>query len=139
VKTLQLRNWEAEVKEYKPPLDRKFSSILVPTVDTTRYAWLLQKILTNKKPKPVMFCGFSGAAKTVTVQAAFDIMASMSDTYNFLKINFSSRTTSADFQKNIEENIDKKSLKSYGPKAVGKKMIMFIDDLNMPTIDKYGT
>ena len=87
----------------------------------------------------MMFCGFSGAAKTVTVQAAFDNMASMSDSYNFLKINFSSRTTSADFQKNIEENIDKKSLKSYGPKAVGKKMIMFIDDLNMPTIDKYGT
>lgn len=84
-----------------------------------------------------MFCGFSGAAKTITVKAAFDQMSS--EQYVFLKINFSSRTTSGDFQKNIEENIDKRSLKSYGPKALGKKMIMFIDDLNMPTIDKYGT
>jgi hypothetical protein len=39
----------------------------------------------------------------------------------------------------IEENIDKRSLKSYGPKSTGKKMILFIDDLNMPNIDKYGT
>lgn len=37
------------------------------------------------------------------------------------------------------ENIDKKTFKQYGPKAAGKKMIVFIDDLNMPKIDVYGT
>ena len=56
-----------------------------------------------------------------------------------LNINFSSRTTSKNFLDIIEENIDKRSLKSYGPKSTGKKMIFFIDDLNMPIIDKYGT
>jgi dynein heavy chain len=59
--------------------------------------------------------------------------------YMFLNVNFSSRTTSKNFQDIIEENIDKRSLKSYGPKSNGKKMIFFIDDLNMPIIDKYGT
>ena len=44
-----------------------------------------------------------------------------------------------DFQKNFEENIDKRSFKQYGPKAAGKQLILFIDDLNMPKIDKYGT
>lgn len=86
-----------------------------------------------------MFCGYTGAAKSVTVLSAFDNIASSSDGYTFLKINFSSRTSSADFQKNIEENIDKRTLKIWGPKTPGKKMIMFIDDLNMPTIDRYGT
>ena len=57
----------------------------------------------------------------------------------FLNINFSSRTSSLDFQNIINENIDRKSGKIFGPKTPGKKLILFIDDLNMPTIDKYGT
>jgi len=84
-----------------------------------------------------MFCGDSGTAKTVTVFSAFRSLDQ--DVYMFLSVNFSSRTTSRNFQDVIEENIDKKSLKSYGPKVLGKKMILFIDDLNMPVIDKYGT
>ena len=44
-----------------------------------------------------------------------------------------------DFQKIIEENIDKKTFKQYGPKTAGKKMVVFIDDMNMPNIDVYGT
>lgn len=61
------------------------------------------------------------------------------ETYTYLNINFSSRTGSGDFQTIIEENIEKKNIKAYGPKGAGKKMIMFIDDLNMPAIDIYGT
>ena len=84
-----------------------------------------------------MFCGDSGSAKTVTVQSAFKQFDS--EKFSFLNINFSSQTSSLDFQNIIEENIEKKTIKNYGPKTVGKKMIIFIDDLNMPTIDKYGT
>ena len=84
-----------------------------------------------------MFCGDSGSAKTVTVQSAFKQLDS--DKYAFLNINFSSQTSSADFQAIIEENIEKKTIKNYGPRTVGKKMVMFIDDMNMPTIDRYGT
>jgi dynein heavy chain len=88
--------------------------------------------------KPVMFCGESGTAKTVTVQACFNDV-NKDDMYMVLNINMSSRTSSMDFQNIIEENIDKKTMSRYGPKAAGKKMIVFIDDLNMPKIDKYGT
>lgn len=51
----------------------------------------------------------------------------------------SSRTTAADFKNNFNDNIDKKTFKQYGPKAAGKRMIVFIDDMNMPKIDVYGT
>lgn len=90
-----------------------------------------------KLKKPCMFCGDSGTAKTVTVYSQFKSMPM--DQFLVLTINFSSRTTSADFQKNFEENIDKRTFKQYGPKAAGKQLILFIDDLNMPKIDKYGT
>lgn len=33
--------WEKIVGEYKPPADGKFSKILVPTVDTKRFSYLL--------------------------------------------------------------------------------------------------
>lgn len=56
-----------------------------------------------------------------------------------LNINFSSRTTSADLQLNIEDNIDKRSGRIFGPKNPGKQLVVFIDDVHMPTIDVYGT
>lgn len=51
----------------------------------------------------------------------------------------SSRTSALDFKNNFMENIDKKTFKQYGPKSAGKRMIVFIDDMNMPKIDVYGT
>ena len=127
--------WDEKVPIYAPPPSKKFSAILVPTVDTVRYAWLLSQIMSLKKP--ALFCGDSGTAKTVTVQSGFKSLDA--DKYQILNINFSSRTTSMDFQKIIEENIDKRTFKQYGPKASGKRMVVFIDDLNMPRIDTYGT
>lgn len=56
-----------------------------------------------------------------------------------LNINFSSRTTSKDLQLNIEDNIDKRAGRVFGPKQPGKKLLIFIDDLHMPFVDKYGT
>ncbi len=135
MKNLSLEPWEKKVEEYQVPADKKFSSILVPTTDTTKYSWLMNTLLMNKRP--VMFCGDSGTAKTVTVFSCFRGLNP--DNYTILNVNFSSRTSSKNFQDIIEENIDKKTLKSYGPKTSGKKMVLFIDDLNMPIIDKYGT
>lgn len=127
--------WDEKVPEYVAPPNKKFSAILVPTVDTIRYAWLLNQIMSLKKP--ALFCGDSGTAKTVTVQSCFRSLDV--DRFQVLNINFSSRTTSMDFQKIIEENIDKKTFKQYGPKSAGKRMVVFIDDMNMPKIDIYGT
>lgn len=53
-------------------------------------------------------------------------------------INFSSRTTSMDVQRNIEAAVDKRTRNIYGPPA-GKQLVIFIDDMNMPIVDTYGT
>ena len=85
--------WDDLVPKYEAPLNKKFASILVPTVDTVKYSWLTNQIIKIKKPS--MFCGGSGTAKSVTCFNCFNNLDA--DKYVVLGINFSSRTTSLDF------------------------------------------
>ncbi|KAA0154745.1 hypothetical protein FNF29_02274 [Cafeteria roenbergensis] len=126
--------WEKRVPAYEPPAPFEFSKVLVPTTDSVMYTEFLRR--TTAVDRPVLFVGESGTAKTVTVETYLRRL----DPGRFLTltINFSSRTTSMDVQANIQANVDKRSGKSYGP-PVGKRLMVFVDDLNMPRVDKYGT
>ena len=55
-----------------------------------------------------------------------------------LEMNFSSRTTSLDAQRTMEDNIEKRTNTVLGPPAK-KRLIVFVDDVNMPKVDLYGT
>lgn len=43
-----------------------------------------------------------------------------------------------DVQRTLESVVEKHTKDIYGP-PVGKKLVVFIDDLNMPQVDEYGT
>lgn len=43
-----------------------------------------------------------------------------------------------DVQKNLESVVEKRSREIFGAPP-GKKLIVFIDDMNMPIVDIYGT
>ncbi|EFJ08822.1 hypothetical protein SELMODRAFT_131043 [Selaginella moellendorffii] len=134
VKDLQWRSWKLMVPEYEPPPDRVFSKILVPTIDTVRSTWLLDTFM--EIGKAVLFVGESGTAKTVIIQKYLGAMPTASTL--ILSSNFSSRTTSMDVQITVEDVLEKRTKDIYGP-PVGRKMILFIDDMNMPRVDTYGT
>lgn len=65
MKKMSFMKWDDLVPKYEPPANKKFGSILVPTNDTVKYAWMATQMINKKIP--VMFCGESGTAKTVTV------------------------------------------------------------------------
>jgi dynein heavy chain, axonemal len=125
--------WQTHVKPYVEPSPFKFYEVMVPTTDSVLYSHML-KILAPQRP--ILFVGESGTAKTTIIQKYLSELPSTA--FSRLNINFSSRTTAADVQTNVEANVDKRSGSVYGPPS-GKKLLVFIDDMNMPKVDTYGT
>jgi dynein heavy chain len=122
------------VPEYEHDVNRPYHEILVPTVDTVRTSWLLQ--LQTSIERPVLLVGETGTSKTATTSA---FLSSLDPERNLvLNMNFSSRTTSMDVQRNLEANVEKRTKDTYGP-TPGKRLMVFIDDMNMPQVDTYGT
>ncbi|KAH0502213.1 Dynein heavy chain 10, axonemal [Microtus ochrogaster] len=119
--------WSKLVPEYIHSHEKKFVDILVHTVDTTRTTWILEQMVKIKHP--VLFVGESGTSKTATTQ---NFLKNLSEETNIvLMVSFSSRTTSLDIQRNLEANVEKRTKDTYGP-PMGKRLLVFMDDMNMP-------
>nr|XP_061803884.1 dynein axonemal heavy chain 10-like [Nerophis lumbriciformis] len=126
--------WTSLVTKYVHNPEMKFVDILVPTVDTTRTSWLLEQMVKIKRS--VLLVGDSGTSKTATIS---NFLKHLSGDSNItLTINLSSRTTSMDLQRNLEANVEKRTKEIYGP-PMGKRLLVYIDDMNMPKVDSYGT
>lgn len=133
LKSHRWEKWQSLVVPYAEPSPFKFYEVMVPTTDSVLYTHMLQILAPMR---PILFVGESGTAKTTIIQKYLSGLPSTN--FSRLNINFSSRTTAADVQSNIEANVDKRSGVIYGPPS-GKKLIVFIDDMNMPKVDTYGT
>ena len=121
--------WKLLVPEYIHDPGRPFHEILVPTIDSTRTTWLLTVQAAIKRP--VVLVGESGTSKSATIQNFLRNLDA--DSNLLLNINFSSRTSSMDVQRTIEANIEKRTKEIYGPPP-GKRLVVFMDDMNMPQV-----
>uniref|UniRef100_A0A182NRZ8 AAA+ ATPase domain-containing protein n=1 Tax=Anopheles dirus TaxID=7168 RepID=A0A182NRZ8_9DIPT len=126
--------WEWVIPSYEHDAGLHFSDILVPTMDTLKIEKILD--LMNKVRRPVVLVGDPGTSKTAVISHFLRHLNR--DSFIVLNINFSSRTSSMDVQKTIEAAVEKRTKDIFGP-PVGKKLVTFIDDMNMPQVDNYGT
>jgi dynein heavy chain, axonemal len=131
---------------WKPSADKgfKFSQLLLPTLDSFRVEYLVNNVLTQPRPthsstafvqNGVLLIGGSGTAKTSSVlmwALKFDPAVQL-----FKRINFSSATSPGLFQASIEQECDNKMGKEYGPPQ-NKLLAIFVDDLSMPFVNKWG-
>jgi len=80
--------------------------------------------------------GHSGVGKTVLIDG---ILMTLDSLIHYFSISFSAGTTSEITQEIIETNFERRAKNKYRPKNAKIKAICFIDDLNMPKKDTFGS
>ena len=134
-KELAFRPWAENVPLFCYNKDLPFHELVVPTVEIIRQSYYLEHLIC--KEKQVFFTGAAGIGKSMIIQR---LLANMQKSQSLVpvQLTFSAYTSSLASQLSIEENLQKKRRDLYGAQ-VGQKIVIFIDDVNMPALDKYGT
>lgn len=127
--------WNTLVSNYVYPemATPEYASILIPIPDNVRINYLVQTIA--KQDKAVLLIGEQGTAKTVMMKSYMKNLSQ--EHYLSRAFNFSSATSPYQFQKTIESYVEKRMGSTFGAPN-GKKMIIFIDDINLPEINCWG-
>lgn len=131
--TKQFVSWTEKVPKFELDSDLPLQAVLVHTSESIRIRFFLDLLMMKKHP--VMLVGNAGCGKTVLVN---ERLQTLSENYAITNVPFNFYTTSEMLQKILEKPLEKKAGRNYGPPS-NKTMIYFIDDLNMPEVDAYGT
>ncbi|KAJ1529252.1 hypothetical protein ONE63_006052 [Megalurothrips usitatus] len=131
--TKKFLSWSESILPYEFDPDTPLQATLVSTAETTRLRVFMDLLLPRRIP--VMLVGGAGSGKSVIVNGR---LAKLPDSYMVTNVPFNFYTTSEMLQKVLEKPLEKKAGRNYGPPG-NKSMIYFIDDMNMPEVDKYFT
>jgi dynein heavy chain len=117
---------------YRYDKNVSFFNILVPTSDTVKYKYIASQLA--EKGYNGLFMGETGVGKSVIV---LDFLEKADTTkYTYKSSNFSAKTTSKNVFDTLKSSIYKNG--NFQPMA-GKKFIYFIDDINLPQYDRFGS
>ncbi|KYO41015.1 hypothetical protein Y1Q_0014129 [Alligator mississippiensis] len=126
--------WTERVPKFELDPEIPLQASMVHTTETIRIRYFMDLLMARKWP--VMLVGNAGTGKSVLMGNKLEALNT--DDYLVQSVPFNFYTTSAMLQAILEKPLEKKSGRNFGPPGT-KKLIYFIDDMNMPEVDKYGT
>ncbi|MCJ1268673.1 hypothetical protein MMC22_008561 [Lobaria immixta] len=112
------------------------TDVVIPTLDTVRHEAILYSWLAEHKP--LILCGPPGSGKTMTLFSALRKLPNM----EVVGLNFSSATTPELLLKTFDQYCEyRKTVNGVimSPIQIGRWLVLFCDEINLPTPDKYGT
>ena len=131
--TKKFEPWTRLTQPFTLDPELPLQSALVNTNETTRIRFFLDLLI--EKGRPVMLIGAAGTGKTVLIN---DKLQSLSEDWVAVNVPFNFYTTSEMLQGVLEKPLEKKAGRNYGPPGA-KRLVYFIDDMNMPEVDPFGT
>ncbi|XP_014887254.1 dynein axonemal heavy chain 9 isoform X4 [Poecilia latipinna] len=126
--------WSKMVTKFEMDPDVPLQACLVPTTETVRVRYFMDRLLEHSRP--VMVVGNAGTGKSVLIGDKLESLDA--EKYMVRNVPFNYYTTSAMLQAVLEKPLEKKAGRNYGPPG-SRRLIYFIDDMNMPEVDAYGT
>ena len=133
VETKEWQYWRETVPEYTVDIKASYNEILVPTVDSIRMKYFVKLLVTNNKH--ILTPGPTGTGKSVNIAEL--LTYELPEEYQTLGITFSAQTSANQTQDYLDDKFEKRRKGVFGP-PIGKKFVIFIDDLNMPKKEEYG-
>ena len=131
-----------EVPEYAPiPIgggsgETPFSQLCVSTVESERLTFLMDRLARHGRC--MMLVGAAGSGKSTIIREYLRSLDKDADGMMSSNISMSYYTDSFKLQSEMELPIEKRSGRVFGPPPT-KKMVFFVDDLNLPFVETYGT
>eukprot|EP00854_Cymbomonas_tetramitiformis_P002297 gene2297-3019_t len=113
----------------------EYTKIIINTVDTMRYKFLVKTLATRHDH--LLLVGPTGTGKSVYIKGLLMEDMGQPEVFTSLVFTFSAQTSANMTQDIIDGKLDKRRKGVYGP-PIGKRSILFVDDLNMPQVEEYG-
>ncbi|KAM9820319.1 LOW QUALITY PROTEIN: dynein axonemal heavy chain 2 [Neosynchiropus ocellatus] len=121
-------------KSWRYSASAPFYKIMVPTVDTVRYHFLVKSLVLARYP--VLLTGPVGTGKTLVAQSVLQELEASE--WSSLTLSMSSQTSSNNIRAAVESHLEKRTKGVFVP-AGGKPLLCFLDDLNVPARDGFGS
>lgn len=125
--------WEESNSNFTVDAKLQYHEIMIPTSDSARNIYFLKLLVCNQKH--VMNVGPTGTGKSLNINQL--LTKEIGDEFQYIAMVFSAQTGCNQSQDTIDGKLDKLRKGVYGP-PIGKKCIIFVDDLNMPKKEEYG-
>jgi len=125
--------WMSTIEPYRWDSKLPFQEMIIPTTDSVRYTYFFNILIKNGKH--VLMTGPTGTGKTVNISQ--HLQTGISESFVPLCLTFSAQTSANQTQDLLDGKCEKRKKGVFGP-SVGKRFIIFVDDVNMPQREFYG-